>query len=82
MPFVFQKPPVAPPPPPETPLAYSHYQGVPADVWVITHNLGFIPNVTVFDADGVETEGQVDHYNGAMLQVAFNTPVAGIAYMS
>jgi hypothetical protein len=54
----------------------------PDDVWIITHNLGFRPNITVFDLDGAVVHGDIIHINSNVVSIDFGTPVAGSAYLS
>lgn len=66
---------------------YVHDQGVPASVWTITHNLGFYPNVEVFDSAGNEAEGVVKHIDSNTLTITFYsgnglTTFGGVAYLS
>lgn len=61
---------------------YQHHQSEPLDVWVIQHNLGFIPNVFTTDSGGVEIEGVVEPIDDNSLQIIFSEPVAGYAYLS
>lgn len=62
---------------------YEHTQALAASSWVINHNLGFKPNVTVEEAG----TGQVImcseiHHSNWQLELQFNTPRAGTARLS
>lgn len=61
---------------------YEHTQSIAASTWIITHNLGFTPNVFSIDLLGQEIEGVVDPIDNNSLQIIFSEPVAGIAYLS
>lgn len=64
-------------------LGYVHDQGVSSDTWVIEHNLGFIPNITVVDSAGTVVEGSYDYSaNGDTVTVSFNGATTGKAYLS
>lgn len=70
------------------PLAYKHVQAASVDVWTITHNLNFYPNVTVFDSSGTTwqqgniVEGDVVHVSKKVLEIHFSMPVNGTAILS
>jgi hypothetical protein len=57
-------------------------QGAPANPWVINHNLGFYPNVTVVDSGGSVVEGDITYPSASQVQVAFAGAFAGAAYLS
>ncbi len=61
---------------------YRHVQSTPAAVWVITHGLGYRPNVTVVDSTARQVEGDVEHVNDNELIVSFSAAFAGEAYLS
>ena len=63
-------------------LAYMHTQGVSSDTWVIAHNLGFHPNVTVQDSAGNIVEGEIAYTNTNSLTVSFASAFSGKAYLS
>jgi hypothetical protein len=63
-------------------LAYMHTQGVSSNTWVITHNLGFHPNVTVQDSAGNIVEGEIAYTNTNSLTVSFVSAFSGKAYLS
>jgi len=63
-------------------LAYEHMQGAVSDTWVINHNLGFKPNVTVVDSGGTIYEGEIAYTNSNSLTVSFSTAFSGKAYLS
>jgi hypothetical protein len=64
------------------PIAYKHTQIATANTWTITHNLNFLPNVTVFDSAGNMVEGSVTHTNSKSLTIAFSSPISGYAALS
>ena len=60
-------------------IGFNFTQSAPADVWTISHNLGYKPSVSVMNAGGVEIEAEVAHLSNNTAQVTFNEPVAGLA---
>lgn len=62
--------------------AYTHDQMVPSDVWTIQHDLGFFPNVMVFDSTKRQVIGDVDHASKNILVITFSDSFAGKAYLS
>lgn len=63
-------------------VSYEHTQGVTSNSWVITHNLGFKPNVTVVDSAGNIVEGEIAYTNSNSLTVSFSSAFSGKAYIS
>ncbi len=56
-------------------------QGSPSSNWVINHNLGRIPEVTVVSPGGVEVEAGVVHTSNNQAVVQFASPYSGRAYV-
>lgn len=63
-------------------VAYTHTQGVSTDTWIINHNLGFYPNLTVQDSAGTIYEGEITYTNSDSLTVTFSSAFSGKAYLS
>lgn len=61
---------------------FEHVQSTASDEWVITHNMGFTPNVYTVDANGNEIEGVVTVVSSNVLKINFSAPVSGKAYLS
>lgn len=61
---------------------YFHPQGEPSDTWVINHNLGFKPNVTVLDSGGTEVEGSVVYPDDNTVIITFSSAFSGQATLS
>lgn len=55
---------------------------VPLLEWVITHNLGKFPNVSLVDADGNVFAGEVLYVDENTITVSFTRPVSGTAYIN
>lgn len=51
-------------------------------VWVLTHALTFVPNVTTTDLVGQQIMGTVVYTNSTTITITFSTPVSGWAYLS
>ncbi|QXN72646.1 hypothetical protein RCZAHN_37 [Rhodobacter phage RcZahn] len=58
---------------------FTFQQSIPAMIWTIDHNLGFWPDVTVFDTAGNEVEAQVTNPTMQRTTINFSSPVAGTA---
>jgi hypothetical protein len=68
--------------PGSAPQAYVHDQSVPSDTWVIVHDLGYQPNVTVVDSAQTNIEGQVNYDSDTQITITFTFPFGGKAYLS
>lgn len=55
------------------------YAFINLDTWVINHNLGYYPNVQVFDEDGIEMEAQIDQTSTTVTTITFSEPKSGFA---
>jgi hypothetical protein len=62
--------------------AYTHDQMTPGNVWNITHDLGFFPNVMTFDSAGTQIIGEVVHLDKNSMTITFSHSNAGKAYLS
>ena len=63
-------------------VSYEHIQDEVNKDWVITHNLGFKPNVTVIDSAGTIYEGEIAYTNTTTLTVSFSAAFSGKAFLS
>ena len=61
---------------------YVHTQGVAANTWTIAHNLGYYPNITVFDSTDRSILTQIEHININNAVVHNDAAFAGKAYCS
>lgn len=57
-------------------------QNSPAAQWIITHALGYRPNVSIVDSGGVVVEGRVQYVDATTILADFSTPFSGVAYLS
>lgn len=65
-----------------TQVSYTHTQGVASDTWVIAHNLGYNPNIQIFDSGENLVEGSVTHTDANNITVTFSIAISGVAYLS
>ena len=63
-------------------VSYTHTQSATASQWTVTHNLGFKPNVTVFNSAGDIVEGHIIHNSINQLTLQFSATMSGIAQLS
>lgn len=64
-------------------LSYVHTQNAPSSSWIITHGLGFIPNITVIDSARSVVEGSYTYSeDGNTVTLSFSSPFSGKAYLS
>ena len=61
---------------------YTHIQAVASDTWVIDHNLGKYPSVSVVDSANDEVEGSVNHVNPMRVILVFSAPFSGKAFLN
>ena len=63
-------------------VSYTYLQDEVSDTWVILHNLGFKPNVTVQDSAGTIYEGEISYTNSDSLTITFSSAFSGKAFLS
>lgn len=63
-------------------VSYQHIQSAAASSWVITHNLNFMPAVTVVDSGSNLVEANITYTSVTALTVAFSSAISGVAYLS
>lgn len=61
---------------------YLHDQGIPSATWVVSHNLGKYPSVTVIDSANREVVGEVIHTSTNQTILNFNNPFSGRATLN
>ena len=61
---------------------YIHDQAVPSDTWVVQHNMGKFPSVTVIDSAGTQYITQVEYNSGNQLTIYMNGATTGKAYLN
>lgn len=62
--------------------SYVHTQSIPADSWIIPHNMGRIPSIVVLDSTGDEVEGSYTHPDLNTAVLSFSASFGGKAYIS
>lgn len=50
--------------------------------WVVNHNLGYRPAVTVQDYGKITIEGDINYINANSLNITFSQAISGYAYLS
>lgn len=61
---------------------YVHDQAIPESVWVVEHNLGRYPSVTVIDSAGTQFISQVEYNSKDKLTIYMNGSTTGKAYLN
>lgn len=62
---------------------YVHEQSTPSTLWVVNHNLGFVPgNELITDPDSNEIEGVTRVVDNNTIQIEFSEAVTGWVYVS
>lgn len=62
--------------------SFIHIQGEASDVWMIEHNMGRYPSVTVVDSAGSAVFGDVTYTNENQLTVTFSVAFSGKAFLN
>lgn len=61
---------------------YTFTQQVAASTWVITHDLGGKPQVTITDSANTVVIGDVTYNSNTQITVSFTRPFSGFAYLT
>lgn len=61
---------------------YRHNQSAPSDTWLVAHNLGYFPSVSVQDSAGTNVFGDVVYLDQDHLTITFRSPFGGYANLS
>lgn len=61
---------------------YTHDQIQSSDEWMIRHNLGRKPSVSVADSAGSVVYGDVQYLDDNSLIIRFSAPFGGVAYLN
>ncbi|MEO1035212.1 MAG: hypothetical protein AAFX44_06585 [Pseudomonadota bacterium] len=59
----------------------NYVQPTAETVWTINHQLGYRPSVTIFDTDGDEVIGEIDHVSVNELNITFSSAIAGTVHL-
>ena len=63
-------------------VSFEHLQDEVSNTWLVVHNLGFKPNVTIQDSAGTIYEGEISYTNLDSLTVTFSSAFSGKAFLS
>lgn len=63
-------------------LHYTHYQDTPAEKWMIHHNLGKYPSVSIISSAGELVYGDITYIDINNVQAEFIGAFAGKAYIN
>lgn len=63
-------------------LRHTHTQVTPASTWVIEHELGGKPSVTVVDSADTVVIGEVTYVNNTTVSIEFTGAFSGYAYLT
>lgn len=63
-------------------LNYVHYQNEAKDTWIVEHNLGKNPSVTVIDNDGETVFADVTYIDANTLTIEFSEAFSGKAFIN
>lgn len=63
-------------------LNYVHYQSTPSEKWLINHNLGKYPSVSIVNSAGSVVVGDVVILDENNVEVSFSGSFSGIAYIN
>ena len=63
-------------------VSFEHIQDEVSNTWLVVHNLGFKPNVTVQDSAGSIYEGEISYTNSDSLTISFSAAFSGKAFLS
>ena len=63
-------------------ISFRYEKQSPANIWNITHNLGFRPSANVMDYGQNNVECDIEHINENSLKLTFSEVISGYAYLS
>lgn len=61
---------------------YTHEQSVASNEWVINHNLGRHPSVTIVDSAGTQVFGDVEYNSENQITIRFSASFSGRAFLN
>ena len=62
--------------------SFIYRQIATSDIWIINHQLGYKPNITVIDSGGSKVYGDELHTNDNSVTLTFTSQFSGIAYLT
>lgn len=63
-------------------ISYMHNQLSASNEWIIQHNLNKYPNIAVVDSAGNVVVGEIKYISANEVQLNFNAPFSGKAYLN
>lgn len=63
-------------------LGYTHNQAVPNTIWLINHNLGRFPSVTIVDSASAQVFGDTIYISDSVIRLEFSAAFSGTAYLN
>jgi hypothetical protein len=57
--------------------AYTHTQGVADTLWIITHDLGYYPNIQSWNSTGAQITGTIQHVSTSEARITFASSISG-----
>ena len=57
-------------------------QSSPSDHWVVSHNLGYKPDVSILNSGGSEVQAEILHASVNLFHIYFTAAIAGEARMT
>lgn len=61
---------------------YVHVQNEASDIWIVDHQMGRYPSVTVVDSAGTMVFGEVVYDNENQVTITFTAAFSGKAYLN
>lgn len=61
---------------------YTHIQSIATSSWIISHNMGYRPNVYTVNGINEQVVGQIIHQDTNNLSVNFSLSISGTAWLS
>ena len=61
---------------------FEYTQASPSATWVITHNMGYFPAVSIVDSAGELVEGTTVYTSANVVTLSFSAAFSGKAYLS
>lgn len=58
---------------------FTFSQGVPTSTWIVPHNLGKLPSVTIIDSAGDQVEGSIHFDSINQVTITFSAAFSGVA---
>lgn len=69
-------------PPGPSGTSYEHVQSSASSSWIVNHNLGYRPGVTVLNSGSQEVIAEIIHTSVNQVVIGFITPISGLARLT